>query len=148
MPIDNSISPPSNLEASVIPGEVTLSWYKSTSKVDGYRIYENGSLAGTTPSILPLFEFPFSNESFSSPLIIFSEGEDFTFTKEIEPNTTYTYEICAFIGDSESTRISVTVRYEPYITITAVSIQPNPVYTNGDILLSAFVDSGINIIVN
>ena len=144
----STVSPPTNLTASVIPGKVTLSWVKSDSIVDGYHIYENGILVGETPSIIPIFEFPFSNESLLYPLIIFSEGEDFKFEREIEPSTSYIYEVCSFVGDTESTKISITVRYEPYITITSVVLQPNPVYTNEDISLSAVVDSGIHTFIN
>lgn len=144
MPVSSSISPPTSLFATVDPGEVTLSWDRSESSVDGYHIYENGILVGETPSILPVFEFPFDNESLSTPLIIFSEGENFTFGREIEPYTTYIYEVCAFIGDTESSRVSISVRYEPYITITGVSVLPNPVYVNGDLSISAFVETGIH----
>lgn len=144
----STVSPPTNLAASVIPGKVTLSWVKSDSIVDGYHIYENGILVGKTPSIIPIFEFPFSNESLLYPLIIFSEGEDFKFEREIEPSTSYIYEVCSFVGDTESTKISITVRYEPYITITSVVLQPNPVYINEDISLSAIVDSGIHTFIN
>lgn len=144
----STVSPPTNLAASVVPGKVTLSWIKSDSTVDGYHIYENGILVGETPSILPIFEFPFNNESLLYPLIVFSEGENFRFERGIKPNTSYNYEVCSFVGDTESTKISITVRYEPYIVITSVNLQPNPVYTNGDISLSAAVDSGIHTFIN
>lgn len=141
----STVSPPTNLAASVIPGKVTLSWDKSTSVVDGYRIYQNGSLIGSTPAVLPLFEFPFSNESLITSLIIFSEGEDFTYEQTIEPKVQYTFEVCAFIGTDESTRISVHVYYEHYILFTSVSLSPNPVDTDGSLLINASVDSGINV---
>lgn len=141
----STVSPPTNLAASVIPGKVTLSWGKSTSVVDGYRIYQNGSLIGSTPAILPLFEFPFSNESLITPLIIFSEGEDFSYEQTIEPKVQYTFEVCAFIGADESTRVSVNVYYEHYILFTSVSLSPNPVDVDGSLLINASVDTGINV---
>lgn len=141
----STVSPPTNLAASVIPGKVTLSWDKSTSVVDGYRIYQNGSLIGSTPAILPLFEFPFSNESLIAPLIIFSEGEDFSYEQTIEPKVQYTFEVCAFIGADESTRVSVNVYYEHYILFTSVSLSPNPVDVDGSLLINTSVDTGINV---
>lgn len=145
MAVNETISPPSNLEAFVIPGTVTLSWDKSASAVDGYRIYQNGSLIGSAPAILPLFEFPFSNENLITPLIIFSEGEDFVYEQAIEPKVQYTFEVCAFIGADESTRVSVNVYYEHYILFTSVSLSPNPVDVDGSLLINVSVDSGINI---
>lgn len=119
--------PPTDLQASVSPGLVDLTWGKSPSEVSGYKIYQNGVLMATTPWGKPLFEFPFANESLSESLLVMSEIRTDTFSQAIKPFTEYVYSVTAYAPEGESETVSITVYYETYLQITGITLLPNPV---------------------
>lgn len=137
-----TVYPPSNLEAVVTEGEVALSWDEDDS-VDGYKVYQNGVLIGTTPCIQSSFQFPFSNESVSTNLLEMSTFRYNDFIQPISPNTQYTFSITAYSGSVESEPTTITVYYERYIKINSISLVPNPVTVNGLLSIAANVETGI-----
>lgn len=142
-------SPPSNLSCTVIDGEAKLSWTSSTTNnIDGYKIYQNGELVGSTPRIYSSFRFPFTNESLSGPLLEMSIIEITNFSTPILNNTQYTFSISSYKGSLESTLITINVQQKSYPKIVSVALQPNPVLTNSALNITVSAIQAEETIVN
>ena len=134
-------NPPTNLDAEFDEGTIHLLWTDSTTEdVQGYRVYQNGELIGTTPSIFALFEFPFSNESLTEKLLEISSQERVEFYQAIEPRTQYTFSVTAFDKYGESDPVSISIYYDTYLDIESIALIPNPVYTGESLTISASID--------
>ena len=137
--------PPTNPTCSVENGSAILSWDESVSDVEGYRIYKDGVLIGSTPQILPMFEFPFSNESLTEPLLMFANGETTEFSYPVQPLTNYTFGIVSVAKEGESEMVNISLYYETHLQITAISLIPNPVLTGSPLTVSALVKEVIDL---
>ena len=139
---------PTNLTCEVNNGEAVLTWDESiTDGIDGYRVYQNGNLIGTTPMAYPLFQFPFSNESLADPLIEFSSLHVSEFTQSISYNTQYVFSVTAYKANEESDPVSINVLCKRYPKIDSVGLEPNPVDTNAMLVVSVNVTEVIETLI-
>lgn len=66
---------------------IKISWTKTEDDIDFYRIYKDNIIFGEVLDPLPLFEFPFSNESLTFPMLLFSDLNDMFFETDIPIRT-------------------------------------------------------------
>lgn len=137
--------PPMNLSCSIVNGDAVLSWDEPVSSVYGYKIYKDDVYMGTTPQILPAFEFPFSNESLTAPLLMFANGETTSFSYPVEPLTNYTFGVSSYAKEGESEIVYISIYYETYLEISSVSLIPNPALTGSPVSVSVRVEENVNL---
>lgn len=132
---------PASISASIQDGELLLSWPESTTAdVTKYNVYmDNTILIGTTPWI-PKFSFAFSNESTDEPLLIMGEKGSLTsFLQEITTGKVYTFGVSAVNAYGESETVSITLQATSNLSISSVTLNPNPVNTKASLTITANV---------
>lgn len=139
--INSSIDKPSSVTGltcyKIQENLIRLSWKRSNESVDFYRVYLNSVNVIDVSDPLPLFEFPFSNDSLSSAMIIFSEIGDMFYEMTIPIRKETTLSVTAVKDNRESNKASLRVYYDRAPKIEAISILPNPAISSNEIKMEA-----------
>lgn len=118
---------------------VKFSWNRSPEDVDFYRVYLDSAKVRDVSDPLPLFEFPFSNESLTSAMIIFSEIGDMFYELTIPLRKETTLSVTAVKDNKESDKASLRVYYDRVPKFEVISILPNPAIISDKIKMEAKV---------
>lgn len=144
----SSVAPPTAVTAALRGDVVVISWSKPATALLGYNIYQNGEKVAFIPQIAPLFEFPFSNESLSEKMLMCSEISELIYETKLQPFVSTRFDISSVSADGESELVGITVIYQRYFEFTNASINPNPVDTGRQFLISASVRDEHNLIIS
>lgn len=147
-------SPPTNFQGSIDDsGIATITWTPSTDNLTtGYTIFmlePEAMQVGRSPMGKPLFEFPFSNESLVSPLLILSEYLENSFVYQLKPRTTYRFTISSRSdshpgGYFTSTSLkTITFYYESSLKFSKVKLTPTPAFVSESVLIEVGVNEEI-----
>lgn len=127
--------PPTNLTASVSQsGAISLQWTASVSNVDGYKIYLVDGVRDSASDTVT----DNSSSVIDGTLIATTSTPGYELQDSL-PNTDYTFTVTAYIGELESSPVSIKVRYEMVPAISSVSLSPNPVDANASLDISVEV---------
>lgn len=107
--------------------QIKISWTKTEDDIDFYRIYKDNIIFGEVLDPLPLFEFPFSNESLTSPMLLFSDLNDMFFETDIPIRTEIYFSVTAVRKNKESPKSTIKVYFDRYPRIDSIVLDPNPV---------------------
>lgn len=137
----------SDIEVEVFFNRVLLSWESEDQSVTEFRIRQNGELIGVVPREIPIFEFPFSNESLTEDVIVLSEIVRYEFEVPTVEKTQYTFSVSKVKNGLEETIDSKNVYYETYLNLLDFLIVPNPCEVGDELTITASLESGMNTII-
>ena len=133
----------SDIEIEVFTDRVILSWKSEDQDVTEFRIKQDDILIGVIPREVPVFEFPFSNESLTENVIALSGIVYYEFEVPTRQQTSYVFSLYQTKGDFEEVLDSKYVYYETYLNVLSVELTPNPCFVNDTLTVSATIESGI-----
>lgn len=126
---------------------VLLSWESEDQSVTEFRIRQNGELIGVVPREIPIFEFPFSNESLTEDVIVLSGIVHYDFEIPTTEKIQYTFSVSKVKNGLEETIDSKNVYYETYLNLLDFLIAPNPCEVGDELTITASLESGMNTII-
>lgn len=137
----------SDIEAEVFFDRVLLSWESKDQDVTEFRVKQNDELIGVVPREVPMFEFPFSNESLTEDIIILSGIVRYEFEVPTVEKTQYAFSVYYVKNNLEEIIDSKNVYYEMYLNVLDFSMVPNPCEVGGELSVAASLESGMNTII-
>lgn len=134
----------SDIEVEVFLDRVLLSWESEDPDVTEFRVKQDNELIGVVPREVPLFEFPFSNESLTEDVIVLSGIVHYEFEVPTVEKTQYAFSLNQIKNDLEEVLDSKNVYYEGYLNLLDFEMIPNPCKTGENLTIAASLESGIN----
>lgn len=136
-----------DIEVEVFFDRVFLSWESKDPDVTEFRVKQNDELIGIVPREVPMFEFPFSNESLTEDIIILSGIVHYEFEVPTVEKTQYAFSVYQVKNNLEEIIDSKNVYYEMYLNVLDFSMVPNPCEIGGELSVAASLESGMNTII-
>lgn len=137
----------SDIEVEVFLDRILLSWESEDPDVTEFRIKQDNELIGVVPREVPMFEFPFSNESLTEDVIVLSGIVRYEFEVPTVEKTQYSFSVYLVKNKIEEIIDSKDVYYETYLNVLDFSIVPNPCEIGGELSVVASLESGMNTII-